>query len=400
MRIPDGPEGTPAEGKPTLYVSRLHAYGAGGYTLVDQEAEQGCPRQYRKRYVDHDPRMREESDTLSFGRVIHAALALMETASISPEDALRQAWDQRLGPEWMAEAVEDLDGYLARASDRMSTVATEVDLYGLLYVDEVFGEVWFGGRLDRLEVDVNDPGTLHVRDYKTNRRPVARAAMKGDVQLKSYDWLVRQNWARLMGSTTSPSIVVHLDLVKHYDLDWWYEAQEIEEWAAWCEAIARAILRDEAGDPMVGPGCAWCPVKDDCRAYRALPGQGRGMLERRQVTDLVRMVAWRDEAAETVRLLKAGIDDIDATIAERVDAEGGSAVVGASLFTREASEARKADLRRVHAVLGDQFYDLASVSLTKLDDLSRGDPQLRDALNACIAKEVTGTKITRKKAEG
>lgn len=394
MRVPGGTVDTDAEQFPTLFTSRLKAYGAGGMILADAEDATGCPRQYKMRY-DEPTKGAAPTDPMRYGIVIHDVLALMDDEAIGPEDALRRCWDAALGPEWYAEAVEDLDRYLSRGSPsaRLGTIATEQDLCALLYEDEDFGPVWFGGRIDWLGIDVNEPDVLHVTDYKTDRRPRTRASMKGDVQLRSYDWLVRENWAQYM-TATNPQVVVHVDQIKFNDLQWWYERQEVDEWAAWAEAIARRILRDTEGEPETGPGCAWCSFKLDCPAYLRLPGDGPGVLERGVAADLDGMVAWKAEANQTIKLLKNGIVTVDNMLAEHVDAEGGYALVGGSGYERADRYEQSANVEAVHDVLGDRlFYDIAKVSVKALEDVSRGDPQLRDRLMGCVTRDVVGTTI-------
>ena len=71
MLIPLGPEGSPADGFPTLYPTRLRAYGAA----PPFDEVRGCPALYKARYIDNEiVRIAEHGSPLEFGGAVHEAL--------------------------------------------------------------------------------------------------------------------------------------------------------------------------------------------------------------------------------------------------------------------------------------------------------------------------------------
>lgn len=396
MLIPYGPDGSPAEGLPTLYVSRLRAYGAAGFLLDEHESQRGCPRQYRKKYVE-EVVPRESTDQQAYGSAIHGALYLMEEEMLAPEVALQRVWPASLGPEWWAEAVADLNKYLERGGpmNKYGTIAVEVDLYAPLYEDETFGPVWFGGAVDWLGIDVENPQTLHAVDYKTNRQPPSRADVAKDIQLKAYDYLIRANWAQWMASTR-PDIVFHLDAIKWYDIELRHTEDDIEEWHAWAEAIARTILRDEVGAPVVSEGCGWCPVKGTCPAYQALPGDGLVLAEARSGLSLAQRWEWHEKAKVTIKALKDGVDEIDALVAQKVAVEGTVEIPGRRWSTVPKFE-NDVDVDELRRRIGDrEFLTLVSVTQSAIKDWVKRQPdpdQWSGLLDAVIVTTANGTKI-------
>jgi hypothetical protein len=380
--------------------TQLRTYGAGGFRLLDQEAARGCPRQYHEKYVEHRPEFGQKSFPLLYGSVIHDALYRMEEHRESPEDALAAVWDPDLEPDAWEEAATDLNEYLERGAtptDRFGTIAVEQDLSALLYVDEVYGPVYYRGILDWLGVDLDDPAVLHFVDYKTNRHPPSQDDLKGDVQMRGYDWLIRENWSRYM-TTPTPRIVTHLDAIKWREVDWRYTYSEIEAWHSWAVAVVRKILRDEDHEPVLNPGCAYCPVQADCPAFLGLPGVGRRMTEEQPdpgSPDEVRL-RWRDEANALRLLLENAVKAIDAEFKNRA---GQVAVypVGDEEFALVPDWRDEVDVQALHELLGQRFYDVITVGKGKVAALVKQDLGLRSAVESCFRRVPVGSKVERRK---
>lgn len=397
MRIPKRKDGE----EPCLHTQHLRTYGAGGFRLTMQEEMRGCPALYRAKYVDYRVPAGEERWQLSYGTAIHRALYLMEERAIGPEEALEQAWPADLPIELWKEAKADLNRYLERGGpmNRFGTIAVEQHLEALLYEDDEYGPVFFGGTIDWMGIDTEEPWVLHVVDYKTNRFPPSREDVKGDVQLMGYDWLVRQHWERYMGDAFQPQVVVHLDAIKYRDVEWRFGEVDLEDWQAWASAIARRILRDEEADPKLNPGCSWCPIKLDCKAFRKLPGLGTTVAEKRAVTRIEQLWEWRCEAAATKKALDAGIEEVDAMLKGKAEADG-EFVIGDRRWYVDVDWKKEWDLQKLQALLGDRFYDVISVGIGKLDALKESlDPELADAVEHCVTKEPTGKRVKNEKVK-
>lgn len=394
MQIPIG-----RSGFPTLSATQLRTYGAGGFRLAEQEESRGCPRQYKAKYVER--RVPEKrAFPLVYGGLLHDCLFLMEEEAVGPEEALERLFPPDMPPEVWTEAIDDLRRYMERGAsptDRFGTIAIEQDLSALLYVDPDFGPVWFRGILDWLGIDLEDPSTLHLVDYKTNRHPPSVDDVRGDVQLKGYDWLVRQHWSQYM-PTRVQKIVVHLDAIKFREVPVQFTSRQIEDWHDWAVTIARQILRDEEAKPVLNSGCAWCPVKDDCPAYEKLPETARELLDGRPAdTDLPALIRWRDEANAARLLLEKGVADVDSKVtalAERL----GRLEVGDQEWVMKQQWESDVDMARLHQLLGDLFYSVVRVSKKAVQEATANwDTTDAGAALACFRRWPGGSKVTRQR---
>jgi hypothetical protein len=397
VRIPDGPNGFP-----TLSPTQLRTYGAGGFRLEEQESERGCPRQYKAKYVERRvPHQR--SDAMDYGTMIHQVMWLMEAETIGPEEALERCFPADMDPAFWTEAVNDLAAYMDRSGspvDRMATVATEVELTALLYEDEEFGPIYMRGIIDWLGIDSEQPGVMHAVDYKTNRHPPKVEDVLGDVQLKTYDWLVRQNWTRWLSGT--PQVVVHLDAIKYREIEVRFTQQEIEAWHGWAVAVARRILRDETAEPVLNPHCGWCPVRDDCPAWLGMPDTAKALLERRPANDasLQQRYEWRKVANALRILLEKSVEEIDNAIKHKALADG-MVVIGDQKWERTDDWGTEIDMIALHRVLGGRFYEIVTTSKKKIEALTASmEPHEIAAVQATISTVPKGVKIQQSKIRG
>lgn len=396
MQPPIGPSGFP-----TVSATQLRTYGAGGFRLAEQEEARGCPRQYHAKYVEH--RVREERPyELEYGGFFHRVLYLLEAGDLTPDEALERAFPADADPAMFVEARKDLTAYLERGAsptDRFATIAVETELDAELYVDETYGPVHYRGFIDWLGVDPNLPGVLHVVDYKTNRHPPHVEDVRGDVQMKGYHWLVARN-ARRFGFSGTPRIVTHLDAVKFREVEVTYRDEDIDDWHGWAVAVVRKILRDETATPALNPGCGWCPVKDDCPEFQALPATAAGMaVGVKEIVDPVARLAWRDAANGVRLLLEKAVKGIDKEFKEQA-AVLGQVIVGDQQFAVQEAWETQIDLRDLHRAMGDAFYDVVATSKTKIEGATADwSPSDAAAARACIVNVPAGTKVTRTKVK-
>lgn len=398
MRIPDGPNGFP-----TLSPTQLRTYGAGGFRLDEQEQERGCPRLYRAKYVERRVEQ-EHSDALAYGTLIHSILHLMEEEAVGPEEALERLFPASMDPSFWTEALTDLTAYMDRGAsptDRMATVATETELTALLYEDEEFGPIYIRGIIDWLGIDTEQPGVMHVVDYKTNRQPPRVEDVQGDVQLKCYDFLVRQNWPR-WGLGSRPQVVVHLDAIKWRDVEVRYPEAEIEAWQSWATAIARRILRDEDGEAILNPYCGWCPVRNDCPSWLGMPDTAKALLEKRPADDasLKERYAWRVVANAMRLLLEKSVEQIDDAIKHKALTEG-LLVIGDQKWERAEDWGNEIDMVALHRALGSRFYEIVTTSVKKIEAaVSDAEPHVMAAVQSAISRVPKGTKVKQSKIKG
>jgi hypothetical protein len=388
-------------GFPTISATQLRTYGAGGFALDEQEETKGCPRQWKAKYVDRVVDDGPRSYPLQYGSFIHEVFYAMEQDGLSPEEAVEAKFPVDGDPKMIQEALDDLRGYMERGStpsDRFATIGVELDLAAELYVDEEYGPIWWRGILDWVGIDPEDPGIVHVVDYKSNRFPPTIEAVRGDVQMKSYAWLIKQNAERL-GLPPNVRVVVHLDAIKWREVVVWFTDDDIDEWHTWAVAVTRTIVRDEECAPVINPGCSWCPVADTCPAMEALPKIGEEMLGAVPDGDWDARMRWRDQANRVRLLLEKRVKAIDEARDEEVHRNGELIANGYRWFL-EAAWKTKVDARRLHRVLGDVFYEIVTVPKTKVDGLVRGwDAGELAMVDEAFERVAEGVKVAKQKVE-
>lgn len=372
MRIPNGPTG-----EMTVSASQIRTFGAGGFQLDSQEQSKGCPRLYYVKYVAKALPEAEPSYPLIYGSMMHDVFHRMERDGVTPDEALVAAFPADGSPEMWAEAKADLTKYMERGAspaDRYGTLAVEVELDALLFVDDEYGPVHWRGFVDHIGLDMDEPYVLHVTDYKTNRFPPTVSQVEGDVQLKSYAWLAMQCSEQFGIPRDRVKVVVHLDAIKWREIEVQYTAEEIQDWHDWAVAVCRGILRDEEAKPKVNPGCADCPIRYDCPAFEALPDTAREMaLGLRRMDDPGQRIQWR-EAANAVRLLlEKEVKAIDAALQEKAVAEGGL-VIGDWEWTVGQEWHDAWDLRALHRALGEAFYGVVNPVKSRIEKVTQDWP--------------------------
>lgn len=402
MRIPDGPTG-----EMTVSPSQLRVYGAGGLRLDSQEDERGCPRLYKARYVDKIVLRDDDSYPLNYGTYFHRILELMDADGLDPDEAIRSAFEPSWPPEFITEARTDLDNYLARGAapmDRYATIATEQELTALLYVDPDYGPVHVRGFIDWMGADLDAPGVVHFVDYKTNRTPPSDSAVAGDVQLKAYHYLIRENADRY-GSPRR--IVAHLDAIKWRDIDVAFSDADIDDWHDWCVAVVRRILRDEEAAPKINPGCRYCPIRRDCPAFLAIPDEAVAIIEGAEEAAagiegadpaaLAETLAWRDRANSARLALENEVKALDAEF-KRIAMTRGGLVVGDAEWAIDTAWKTDVDLRSIHGIVGDDlFFENASMTKSAAKAMARSlDPSSASQVEACFRSVPSGLKVTRK----
>jgi hypothetical protein len=240
---------------------------------------------------------------------------------------------------------------------------------------------------------------LHAVDYKTNRRPPTVEDVRGDIQLKIQHLVTAAN-AGVFG-LREPRVVMHLDAVKWREIEVSYTDTEIEDLRTWLIAVVRTILRDEEGAPQLNPGCGWCPVRHDCPAFASLPEvavAANGVLPLLD-TDEAKL-AWRTRANKMRLLLEKAVKDIDDGFERRARADG-ELVVGDTKWEVETEWTTQVDLRALHAVMDDAFYDVVATSKTKIEKaVAEWPASLLGAVRGCYSSVATGTKVVRRKVTG
>ena len=266
------------------------------FTRVD--TFERCPRRFRYQYVDGLPQA--PAPQLSFGTSIHTTLEWIfdrkHPVLPSLEDTLRALYDA-----WETEGYEgrDRDEQLVayqHARDVVTRFHARLATEGLRspVATEAWFELPFGddlvvvGAIDR--VDADEDGTLHVIDYKTNRKARTRAQVRDSLQLAIYALAVEELFGHLPRTVgldfVVPGTLVRVDVA---DLDL----------AAVGPRLAAVAARIVAGEDQPTPHrlCDWCDFRAICPAWAAESDEAEAdeVLGRAVVTrDALRRTVVRD----------------------------------------------------------------------------------------------------------
>jgi hypothetical protein len=412
MDIPKG-----KSGYPTVSPTMLRRYGASGFDLQEEEVARGCPRQFKAFYVDRV--VQDRSDVLDYGTIMHRAFQLMESESLNPEEALEKAWangsyEIAMDPEWLAEAADDMARYMARETTplgRYATLGTELRLSHELYVDEEFGPVWIQGIVDRISIDFDDPALIHIGDWKTVRQPPSIDDVRKSVQAKTYVWLAYQCLEELLPADVlaqidQPRVFFHLDAIKWRELDAvYFSDDDLEKWREWAISLVRRILRDTEAKPRLNEGCPHCPVRDSCPEWLGLPLKAKDHADSKpdmpkdwtQVSEEDRdlLAAWLGMANTYRLLLEKAVKDIDNRF--KADAKLGPVVTSTFTWSPTTKYDNEVDLRKLHSIIGDEFYDQFKGSQALVERIAKGrSPAVAADVLECCSRVPTGITIERK----
>lgn len=283
-----------------------------------------------------------------------------------------------------------------------------------------------------IEVDSPDhlylAGSHLIPTHNTNRHPPSVEDVRRDIQGKIYVWLVKQCFEQL-GLDNRPQAVFHLDAIKWRELPpILYSEADLEALHAWIVALVRKILRDDDHQPVVNEGCAFCFVKDTCPAYRSLPDLASELITVRPPgpkgkpphripwtpeeydclveayeTELKQyqddLVAWRDKANAMRLLLEKAVKETDSRFI--ADAQTlGSVRAGGYRWEVVTKWVQTQDIRRLHQLMGEDFWDAVTTSKTRLEKIVKDwPPDLAEGVLACIRSEPDGTTVTKVKEE-
>jgi putative RecB family exonuclease len=274
-----------------------------------------CPRKFRYQYID--ALATRPAPQLSFGSSIHAVLEWLydrkhpELPSLEETlQALYDNWDstgyeevprdeQRIAYEHAREVIARFHARVAVEGFRLP-VAVEA-WFELPFEDDVV----VIGAIDR--IDSEPDGSLHVIDYKTNRRAKSRNQVAGSLQLGIYALATRELYGHDAATVALDFVVPGVQVrIPREQLD-------LDGVAAQVAAVARRV-RERVDVPTPNRLCDWCDFQSICPEWQ--PRDGAGELlgrSRLEALDLRRRIA-RDvrrlrsiEAALPVLETEAGL---------------------------------------------------------------------------------------------
>lgn len=361
-----------------------------------------------KRWTSGEPP--EAAIQFAYGSCIHDVLHAIELGQLSDDQAVQlgfDKWGWALHPDDLQRLKKDIAVYRERDVVGVNTVLNEGELR--IPLMERGGKViYFRCKIDRLYSFKANPSVFLHKDFKSSAWRRTEAEVHEDLQLWAYNWAIHERYPEASR------------LIQRYDqLNYGEETTEKSaaqrQWIAeWLRRQVTAILNDESVSkkdgllkPRFNDWCPWCPILESCDV---IP----------QLTDFAQQrIALL--SPDKVQLAKVGLDATGIqTYVDQLDAVGTARktldvyeksvknlirslttsqqeALGWKVSARHGNNWDEPAIRRVHEILGDDFYKLVNITKTRLDSLFDDDPRA-DEVRALARREETGDQLRRRKS--
>lgn len=378
-----------------------------------------CPQRMAhgmRRHITLPPRLQLEPNekdeppghtnwTNAYGSAIHHAMHLV-TIGQSHQEAITESmslYGIYLEPGDYELLSEDLDVFERRRHLGVETIASELEARVPLFVHE--GEqIYFRFRLDLLQRLIANPSIFLHRDYKSSKHRKTPAEVHSDVQMWAYNMGIHELYPEC------ERLLQDYDQLRFGVVPTSKNAAQRRQMKDWLIANVKIILADEVYKPKQNTFCRYCPLVVTCReTHRAtrywrgelavlapLTKEGRKVkvefaeegdeLERIIRDELPVMQQTRKHIEHVEKLLKTLLEDMPEEERRRL---------GWRLQERKTRTITPDGLRELHELMGDTFYSLIGLSITRLEE-SVGKPKKGEPLppELEVARNWTTTDVS------
>jgi hypothetical protein len=363
---------------------------------TDIQQYRDCPRRFEfgmRRHTQAGEHPEAQGPSTAYGSAVHEAIAFAETEVASDEEAVQRAFDlyaKWLEPRDLEQLRTDLETYRARDYAGVRTVAVETELRVPLFEHE--GQTMFlRTRIDRLYQRLDNPGVFIHVDYKSSKWPRSAKQVHEDRQLWLTNFIVHEVW---------PECVMLRQVYDQLNFGQLRTDKNPEQRALirdWAIKQVTAILHDDRLDPKKNEWCPWCPILESCSVVREMTHYAAAEIAvlapehkegRKIVTELdPALYDTYVGQLENVAIARKILDRFDARVREvlREMPESRREALGYALKNRSATSWPAEAMRAAHEILGDEFYELASLSKTALEQ--RGSPEAALALDMAVVED-------------
>jgi hypothetical protein len=341
----------------------------------------------------------------AYGLAIHLAISWVERDGIGHEEAIRHAlaaYGTYLTPGDVALLREDLRTYEQRRQLGVTLVGAEMELRVPLFIYK--GEqIYFRGRLDVVQRLISNPSVFLHRDYKSSKWPRTAKEIHEDPQLWAYNWAIHEYWPEC------ETLIQTYDALRFGELTTTKSDQQRRDMKLWLIDMVTLILEDETWKPKLNEWCSYCAMVYSCREPRRATAYTRSRIAALAPTEKVGRkirVAFRpngDTIGELIGELPQMIETRKHI--ERVEEELKTVIehmsdeqrerLGWELKDRRRRNISPEGLRALHEQMGDTFYQIANLPITRLEELvgkpKRGEPAPAELQ---IAREWTTEEVT------
>jgi hypothetical protein len=374
---------------------------------TDIQQYRDCPRRFEfgmQRHTDAGEHPEAQSSSTAYGSAVHEAIAFAEAEAALDDPAIQRAFDlyaKWLEPEDLERLRRDLATYRERDYAGVRTVAVEEELRVPLFEHD--GEtIYLRTRIDRLYQRLDNPGVFIHVDYKSSRWPRSQQEVHEDRQLWLTNYIVHEVWPEC---ETLRQVYDQLNFGQLRTDKNQAQRSLIREWAI---RQITAILHDETLDAKKNDWCAWCPIFGDCPVVRRLTHYAAAEIAvlaperkvgRRTVVDLdpalySTYVEQLENVGQARKILERYEESVRATLREMPTSRREE--LGYTLQGRTRTSWPPEAMRAAHEVLGDEFYELASLTKTELE--RRDTPETALVLEMAVRGD--GSPVVAKRKEG
>lgn len=365
-----------------------------------------CPRRFEFGMRRHGP-AGEPTEALSsntaYGSALHDVVAFLEANDASDDEAIQHGFDRWaawLEPGDLQRMRDDLAVYHDREPLGVRLIAVEREVMTPLF--EFEGQtVYLRGKLDRLYQRLDNPAVFVHVDYKTSRWAKTEAEVHSDTQLWAYNLLIHEEWPEC------ETLVQLYDQLSHGAIPTRKTDAQRAEIKEWLIRQVTAILRDTELRPTHNEFCAWCPLMESCpvvgelsdfalaRIAALAPAEkvGRKTVVRLDPDRFEVYAEQLEQVAQARKVLDRFDESVRAVIKDMPDER--RAQLGYEVFHRSADAWPREALEAVHGVLGDDFYEVASISKTRLTERLGKDDERVDVVLG-MAERTKGAAVVKK----
>jgi hypothetical protein len=373
---------------------------------TDIQQYRDCPRRFEfgmRRHTDAGEHPESQGPSTAYGSAVHEAIAFAEAEVATDDQAVQRAFDlyaKWLDPADLEQLRTDLETYRARDYAGVRTVAVEKELRVPLFEHE--GQtIYLRTRIDRLYQRLDNPGVFIHVDYKSSKWPRSAKEVHEDRQLWLTNLIVHEVYPECE-SLRQVYDQLNFGQLRTDKSD--AQRALIREWAI--KQIV-AILHDGDLNAKKNQWCPWCPILEGCDVVREFsdyaiaeiavlaPTRKEG---RKTVIDLdPALYDTYVEQLEQVGLARKVLDRFDESVRGVLREMPASRrqALGFDLNVRSKTSWPPEAMRAAHEILGDDFYELASLTKSALED--RGSPEARLALDMAVRED--GSPVITKRKE-
>jgi hypothetical protein len=347
-----------------------------------------------------------QSYAASYGSAAHDCIEYVEQHECSDEEAIDAVWPRY--QEWLepgdADRLKvDLEVYRSRVSTGYRLIGTEIEMRAPLFTHEGV-VIYFRGRIDVLYQHIDNGAIFLSRDYKSGRWPKSEQEVHEDVQQWAYNWLTHENYPECV------TLVQQYDQLRFGSIPTRKSAQQRAQIKAWLIRQVKAILEDTTLKPKPNNWCYLCPLMLDCRVTHQAPDWwinrlaalapekkvGRKMVVQLTTehggfdiyTDILPRVK---DARKVMERFEAAVEGVLKEMPdERRDELGYTLAKPRTLDVFGPDE-----LRRIHAMMGDDFFQLASISKKALNEFYGEDSNEAKQILALAGKKQTSPPLKK-----